>query len=298
MQYLDKLFLIMDECHRILKDDGSVWINIADSYNGTKRGNTNGLSGTVRQNKQVNAQEIDKHIHKELKRKSLFLVPQRFGIGCVDRGWICRNDIVWEKPNAMPDSAKDRFTVRTETIWFFTKNERYYFNLDPIREKPITEWKQIRKGRRTNTTKLGNRNFMPLEKYTDVPARGSTLHRYRYQEGHKQDNVLGADGKVKATYKGFNERYRNQTVQKDKNPGNVWHINTKPFPEAHFATFPPTLPEKIILCATRPGDTVLDPFAGSGTTMLEAKKLKRNSIGIELSEKYCNMINRRLTEML
>ena len=317
--YLEKLYRVMDELKRVVNDTGTVWVNLGDSYNCTKSNNTNGLGGSVKQKAGINRMKINKRVDHSLRKKSLFGVPERFYVHCIDDGWIARNHIIWYKRNHMPSSAEDRFTNAYESVFFFTKNIKYQFDLDPVREKPLTRPPKNpkRKGRKPNNKSLGNRNFMPIhEKYAGEPQSNvARLHKDREGNPNKQDNVLGADGKVKATYAGFNERWRNKplnrheanqlkldgtnsTPPKDKNPGDVWDIPTKPYKEAHFATFPPELPRRIIECSTKLGDTVLDPFAGSGTTLIEACRLQRKYIGIELSESYCQMIRKRLQEMI
>ena len=319
VEYLEKLYRVMDELKRVVKDTGTVWINLGDSYNGTKTGNTNGLSGTVVQKAGINEMSFTKHRDPSIRIKSLYGVPERFYIHCIDDGWIARNHIIWYKRNHMPDSAEDRFTNAYESVFFLTKNIKYQFDLDPVREKRLTRPPKNpkRKGRKPNNKALGNRNFQPIkEKYAGEPQSNvARLHREREGNPNKQDNVLGADGKVKATYAGFNERWKHQAINrhepnqlkldgtkstppKDKNPGDVWDITTKPYKEAHFATFPPELPRRIIECSTKLGDVVLDPFAGSGTTLIEAARLRRKYIGIELSESYCQMIRNRLKQLL
>ena len=216
----------MIQLKRVLKDTGSCWINLGDTYassgspsrhfgyNDPKYGNNKG--GNFLEPSAFNQGIIP---------KSRFGIPERFYINCIDDGWIARNYIPWVKANAMPSSVKDRFTNKWESIFFFVKNQKYYFNLDAVREKRITETKPFnlrvretkrghaqakltggmsdiedqdynskgeRKGRGPNNEELGNRNFMPL----------------------KQDNVLGADGKPKANYKGFNVRYKKTLQEK------------------------------------------------------------------------------------
>ena len=285
-EYLEKLYRVMDELKRVVKDTGTVWVNLGDGYDPVK---------------------------------SCYGVPERFYVHCIDDGWIARNHIIWYKRNHMPGSTEDRFTNAYESVFFLTKNIKYQFDLDPVREKPLHRPPKNpkRTGRKPNNKALGNRNFKPIkEKYAGEPQSNvARLHKDREGNPNKQDKVLGADGKVKATYAGFNERWRQKpfnrheanqlkldgtksTPPKDKNPGDVWDITTKPYKEAHFATFPPELPRRIIKCSSNPGDTILDPFAGSGTTLIEAHKLRRKYIGIELSESYCQMIRKRLDQLL
>jgi len=304
--YLKSMQLLMEALSRVLKDTGTVWINLGDTY-GFNQG------------------------------KSRHGIPERFYINCIDSGWIARNHIPWYKSNSMPSSIKDRFTNKWESIFFFAKQQRYYFNLDAVREKVWTETKPFNIRVRENITghaqaKLGDRSWTASdeelathnekgEKYDIEPdSNVSRLHRDRKNSPHKQDNTLGADGKPKANYKGFNDRwaerkYSEQTIQREhfgeydkegnlinnpngKNPGDVFFINPQPFPEAHFATFPVELPLKILKCACPPDGIVLDPFFGAGTVGVAAEKLGMDWIGIELKQEYTDIARKRLEPFL
>lgn len=220
-QYLDKLGRVMDELKRVLKDTGTVWINLDDTYTD----------------------------------KSRMGIPERFYINCIDNGWLARNNIVWAKNNAMPEAVKDRFTNRYESIFFFAKQKNYYFNLDAVREKPIT------------STKTKRDEF-----------KGKASKKFLQQWQKNEDSI----------------HKTNAYNPKGKNPGDIFQINTTPYPEAHFATFPEALPTKILKCACKPGDIVLDPFFGSGTTGVAAEKLGIRWIGIELNKEYVMLAEKRL----
>ena len=216
-EYLNKLDQLMVELKRVLKKTGTCWINLGDTYNGT--GDHSDMLNFGKQNSThgVDHLRLEGHLDKTIQRKSRHGIPERFYINCIDNGWISRNHIPWYKSNAMPSSIKDRFTNKWESIFFFAKNQKYYFNLDAVREKPLTEskpfnlrvreakkgrgqlklgedpkaWKMaewedgdydrygVRVGRRTNDEKLNNRNFMPIkEKYEDEPESNvARLHR-------------------------------------------------------------------------------------------------------------------------
>ena len=192
-EYLEKLYRVMDELKRVVKDTGTVWVNLGDSYNGTKSNNTNGLSGSVKQKAGINAMKINKRVSHELQRKSMFGVPERFYVHCIDDGWIARNHIIWYKRNHMPDSADDRFTNSHESVFFLTKNQKYQFDLDPVREKRLTRPPKNpkRTGRKPNNKDLNNRNFKPIaEKYAGNPQSNvARLHRDREGNPNKQDSV-------------------------------------------------------------------------------------------------------------
>jgi DNA modification methylase len=128
-EYLEHLWEMMDEIHRVLKDEGTCWINLGDTYNGLKYGNTSNIGYKENQIIDTFKKEKDKNI----KNKSLILIPHRFAIGCIDRGWIMRNDIIWAKRNGMPEPVTDRFTKKHEYIFFMVKSEKYFFDLDKIK---------------------------------------------------------------------------------------------------------------------------------------------------------------------
>lgn len=289
--YLGKLSDMMVQVRRILKKDGTCWVNLGDTYSTNSK--------------------------NYVQEKSRIGIPQRFYIDCIDDGWIARNDAVWYKSNSMPASVTDRFSNKFEPVYFFAKNQRYYFNLDEIREEPVIKTKPPK----IKHSSLEHSQSSLFE--SDVVTLGNS----KALKSNKQDNVLGADGKPKGNYAGFNERYREQQKRKSvntpqpnsqqtislrhsgiydvetgepinhpngKNPGDVFFINPHPFPEAHFATFPVELPKRILRCACPKDGIVLDPFFGSGTTGVAAEELGLRWVGIELSEEYIEIANRRL----
>ena len=231
-EYLEKLKKIMEQCHRVLKDTGTVWVNLGDSY----------------------------------ANKTLIGIPERFYIDCIDAGWLARNNIPWVKGNPMPDPTKDRFTNVHESVFFFAKNQKYYFNLDNVREQTITP-------------SIAKKISKPAGVQQTIDD--TTIQKKK----NKQDTVVGSDGKVKRNYAGFNERYNTQHRKSaqismpngnvptmnlrhsgvfdietgkslnhpnGKNPGDVFYINTKPSPIMHHAMFPVELPKRILSCACPP----------------------------------------------
>lgn len=149
-QYLENLWAFIDECKRIITDDGTVWINLGDTY-GTVSNNM--TTGNIIYNKIKYTGGIDNYSKPADYHKCLLLIPHRFAIGCIDRGWIMRNDIVWAKRNAMPESVRDRFSKKHEYFFFMAKNEKYYFDLDSIKDRTITKDNRIRD---RDATKLNN----------------------------------------------------------------------------------------------------------------------------------------------
>jgi len=324
--YLKIMRQIMDELKRVLKKTGTCWINLGDSYNSA---GPSGKGGGFQGEKINDNLDYEKSVVIEKRRlvknyiqeKSRMGIPERFYIQCIDDGWLARNHIPWYKANSMPSSIKDRFTNKWESIFFFAKEKKYYFNLDAVRIPTLTDSKPFNIRVRENITgraqmKLGDQAWTAtdeeMSKYTksgirkelEVPGQPTQeIHRNRVEGksdwpewNNKQDNTLGPDGKPIPTYKGFNKRWMESLNNtRGKNPGDVFFINPRPFPDAHFATFPPELPEKIIKCACPEGGTVLDPFFGSGTVGLVAEQLNKKWIGIELSEEYIEICKKRLS---
>lgn len=257
-EYIEKLCIVFDEVKRLLKPEGSCWVNLGDTYSGSNKG----VGGDKEKNKEMFTFNKKPNIKETLTDKCLVQIPSRFAIAMCDRGWILRNEIIWHKPNAMPSSVADRFTVDYEKLFFFTKNKKYYFKQQ--KEPMIT----------TDTN----------------PPRSSKGVMGNVNLGlRKQDSVGRSD------YTGFNERY---VSPKDlmRNKRSVWVIPTQPTKELHFATFPEALIETPIKACCPKGGVVLDPFFGSGTTGIVAKKLGRNYIGIDLNPNYVKIAEKRLAK--
>lgn len=217
---------VFNECKRVLKKTGSLWVNIGDTYSA----------------------------------KSLIGIPERLCIAMTDAGFIRRNTIIWHKPNCMPSSAKDRFTIDFEYFYFFTKSQRYYFDTQYEPHKnPQDDIRRLLKNKSYTNNKVNNRYF-----------------------GTSQLNC-------KKTKEELEEQFSKGRLKRC-----VWTIATTPLKEAHFATFPEKLIETPIKACCPPDGIVLDPFAGAGTTLLVAKKLGRRFIGIELNEDYVKIANKRL----
>lgn len=217
--YIEKIVKIFQEVRRVLKPTGTVWLNLGDTY----------------------------------RKKELQLIPHRIAIALQDDGWIFRNNIIWNKPNAMPQNVKDRFVVDYEDIFLFVKSKKY--NFEQQREKNKDNWGRRGVGKRTKTQSSMKNNIHTHEK---------------------------------------NERYATQGRIKRC----VWVVSTKAYKEAHFAVFPPSLIETCILAGCPEGGTVLDIFAGSGTTGGVAEKNNRNSIMIELNAEYESLMHHRIQRIV
>ena len=223
-EFIDNLVNVFKEVKRVLRDDGTVWLNIGDSY-----GNEKHLLG----------------------------IPWRVAFAMQDDDWILRQDIIWNKPNPMPESVKDRCTKAHEYIFLFSKSKKYYFDNEVIKEESVTVNSKGEIGKPNSAKNVGK-------------------------------SVEGIDG--------FDVRsgFKDMGAYEKKNKRSVWTVATKPFTEAHFATFPKELILPCVLAGCPEGGTVLDPFAGSGTTGIVANHKNRNAILLELSEDYINIAVKRI----
>ena len=251
-EFVESLCQVFDEVWRVLADDGTLWVNLGDSYAGRSlsRASNNGRAGYG------NPREgTVSRMGNGLKHKDLVGIPWRFAFAMQDRGWYLRQDIIWAKPNPMPESVTDRCTKSHEYIFLFSKQPKYFFNHEAIREESsVSSVGQIRFG----GNKYGD---------SDDPKHAT-----------KSGNFYEPDGK--------------------RNKRSVWTVNTKGYKEAHFAVYPPELITPCILAGSAEGDTVLDPFSGSGTTGEVALKLGRNYVGCELNPDYAKLSEKRITEAL
>jgi DNA modification methylase len=215
---------------------------------------------------------------QEQPNKQLLGIPWRVAFALQADGWYLRQDIIWHKPNPMPESVTDRCTKAHEYIFMLTKCERYYYDYEAVKEDSKT-WT----GRAATFDRSGN----AVSKHV-IPGQSAAQHRPR----KKQDD-LG-----KATYTGFNGRYDFDNPNPKRNRRSVWNVATKPYRGAHFATYPPALIEPCILAGSKMGDVVFDPFGGSGTTAAVAIKHGRKAVLCELNPDYISLIKTRTAESL
>jgi site-specific DNA-methyltransferase (cytosine-N4-specific) len=266
--YLSHLMQVMAECYRVLKDDGVCWINLGDTYAGSGGAGGDYSPGGLRE-----GQPKYRQSKTRIKPKSLCLIPERFVVACQEAGWIIRNTIIWYKRNHMPSSVKDRFGVAHEKIFMLTKQGKYCFDLDAVREPSIGNFKPFnqrvrdakRKGREAPQYRASEKEIAQYEqKWNQVPGQSPTTFSRKRHTGYYSE-----DGDLLVNPLG-------------KNPGDVWDITTQPYPDAHYSTFPEKLVERMMLCSSKPGDRVLDPFAGSGTTGRVAIRLRRRPVMLDL----------------
>lgn len=290
--YIDRLLEVFDEVQRVLKKTGTCWVNLGDTYGGSGKGYGDkkqdpkfgaGRSRTIRPSPNVRGKGQE-GVERHAEGKSLLQIPSRFAIGMTERGWILRNELIWHKPNAMPQSMKDRFTVDFEKIYFFTKSRKYFFEQQLEALAPST---LPRYGRAVGATKYGE--------HPETGA-GGALNQPRPNIKHT-DKSMGTAGGGFVGHSGYFKKDGSPLFNpKGRNMRAVWRISTTSFKGAHFAVFPEKLAERPILAGCPIGGIVLDPFAGSGTTLAVAERLGRKGVGIELNPEYAGMAQHRGTQ--
>jgi len=253
-EYIDKLVMIFEELRRVLKPDGVFWLNLGDSFAGSTQ--TGGTNSLETGTRIERMFKPPKQFNTTLKPKDLMLVPHRVAIALQDAGWWVRMDNVWNKPNPMPESVTDRPTKAHEYIFLLSKSAQYYYDFDAVRE----------------------------------PHKPVSLKRVEYGLTHKHPNNIGV-GIPPVDTERMGKRFANPN---GRNKRSVWTITTRPYSEAHFATFPPELPEICIKAGSKRGDVVIDPFMGAGTVGLVAKRLNRHYIGCEVNPEYIAMAEKRI----
>lgn len=256
-EYVANMVAVFREVRRVLKPDGTLWINLGDSYSGA-------AGGCQGKNGERATRAFTPHVPEKrgvgLKPKDMVGIPWSVAFALRADGWWLRSEIIWHKPNCMPLSVRDRPTPNHETIFLLAKSSSYFYDQDAIREpQSRSSEKRIKAG-------YGDKYQQGL-----VDAKG-----YRGKYGGQSGPKYNPNGRNKRT---------------------VWTVTTSPFKGAHFATFPPKLVTPCVLAGSRPGDIVLDPFNGAGTTGLVATQLRRNYIGIEINPAYVEMTKMRLAEV-
>jgi DNA modification methylase len=257
--YVDTLRAVA-EARRVLADDGTCWLNLGDSYS-AGGGAATGLHAYL-------GRHLTAHKVPTMPAKNLLGLPWRVAFALQDDGWILRNAIVWHKPNAMPESVQDRLNCRHELIFLLVKQPVYWFNLDPIR--------------------------IPHE--ATRRKQGDPCH---YSAGAARTSKYGPHARQVVTsrrYDNLGSHSHRRTHPHGRNPGDVWAIPTRPYNGPHFAAYPIDLPLRCIAAGCKPGGTVLDPFAGSGTTGLAALQLGRRFTGVELNPGFASLAAERLSQ--
>ena len=321
--FIAGMVAVFRECRRVLRDDGTLWLNMGDSYAGSGRGgNPTAVTSTLQggQSSQVASMVkralIPSHRrddapvprsdirHVGYKPKDLMGMPWALAFALRADGWYLRQDIIWSKPNPMPESVRDRCTKAHEYLFLLSKSPRYYFDAEAIAE-PLAA-ASIERLAQPNLANQGGSDRVPGKTNGNMKA----VRRNRMPNGwanspiyHEEDprcvsrkpprfggNKYGDDDSEQSRTKSGNAWTGSET----RNKRSVWEVATQPFRELHFATFPPALIEPCILAGSPLGGMVLDPFGGAGTTGLVADRLQRNATLIELNPDYAAIAWRRI----
>ncbi|SDR02272.1 site-specific DNA-methyltransferase [Pseudovibrio sp. Tun.PSC04-5.I4] len=285
-EHIDKMVEVFAEVRRVLKPEGTCWINYGDCYATTPAGHKADADGRIRTGKddRTFTQKPFSTIQGSLKPKDLCMVPNRLAIALQDAGWWVRGEIIWAKPNPMPESIRDRPASAHEKIWLVTKSARYFYDASVVRQRRVgsEDANGFRGGSYTGGT-AGKRKNLGNKRVSDK------------LRGHRQQHA------------GFNNRWDHMTKEEQQANGRnlrnfepapleVWNVATRPFPGAHFATFPPELAQRCIKAGCPRGGVVLDPFGGAGTTGLVALRLGRQAILIELNPDYAAIAQERIAQ--
>jgi len=252
-EYINNLVEVFSKVRDVLTEDGTLWLNMGDSYYNYRPGKGQAL---VQQTVSNTSQDLPQacprrgNILPGLKEKDLIGIPWMLAFALRADGWYLRQDIIWHKPNPMPESVKDRCTKSHEYVFLLSKNKRYYYDNEAIKE-PAKDW----------------------------GTRDRTQGKY-----HNKGTGLQPHSGLSKSYPKKNKR-------------SVWSVTNKPFKGAHFACYPPDLIEPCILAGSEQGDIILDPFMGSGTTAMVAKKLSRAYIGCELHKEYASLQTDRISSI-
>ena len=262
-EFVDNLVNVFREVKRVLRDDGTLWLNLGDSYANQRSGegadtlknlnvNTHGYKNPTKKQEKTNKNFNKTLNYGNLKPKNLVGMPWRVAFALQQDGWYLRQDIIWHKPNPMPESVRDRCTKAHEYIFLLSKKPKYYYDHEAIKEDA---------------------------KYPQGPNSPKSIKKGKGEFGM---DTRGGLSKIGAIDK--------------KNKRSVWKVSTKPFKGAHFATFPKDLIEPCVLAGCPEGGTVLDPFGGSRTTGIVAAQHNRNAVLLELNQEYIDLAKERINK--
>ena len=260
-EYVTRLVDVARGVRGVLKDDGTFWLNLGDSYFNYRPGYEAQSRQSFASNDGAVVGKSGKRSERQpdIKEKDLMLIPHRVALALQKDGWWVRSEIIWHKRNCKPESVDDRPTRNHEQIFLLTKSQDYYYDSEAIKE-PISQTYA-----------------------DDKRAHGVLRQRFYPNSKYVKEGMIQLQ----------NGEFPEERVTTVRNKRTVWSITQDPYPDAHFATYPPALIKPCVLAGSRMGDTVLDPFAGSGTTGEVATELGRNSILIELNPNYIPLIRQR-----
>ena len=275
-EFVAAMVEVFDGVRELLADDGVLWLNLGDSYNAAGRAGHGTRQGCKQGTNRASATKADncRPSVDWLKPKDLIGIPWRVAFALQEAGWYLRQDVIWHKPNPMPESVTDRCTKAHEYLFLLTKSERYFFDAEAIKEQAVkgAANSDFHTGKMAEH-QLGRASTKPRKSNStnDSAVPGATEHSGLHREGTERE-------------------------PENRNRRSVWTVPTQPYSGAHFAVFPAALIEPCILAGSRPGDLVLDPFMGSGTTAQVAQQLGRQWIGCELNTEYAPLQQARTAQ--
>lgn len=285
-EHLATMVNVMDAVRRVLKPTGTLWLNYGDCYATSPNGRSAADTKAAGNDDRTFRGKPFSTIGGVLKPKDLCMAPNRLAIALQEAGWWVRSEIIWAKPNPMPESIKDRPATSHEKIFLLSKSARYFYDADAVR---------------VERSSAGD--YKVPDGWDTAPGGHGSFHRQGREKGApaKRDKRRGHVRR----HAGFNDRWDQMSREEQQAGGrnlrnwepapvDVWNIATRPFKGAHFATFPPALAERAIKAGCPEGGLVLDPFGGSGTTAMVADALQRDAILIEINPKYAEMARRRI----
>jgi len=272
-EYVETMVEVFREVKRILKDDGTLWLNLGDTYLSNP---SNNQVPQTKDHKGSGHNGSNRKPQLGLKPKDLIGIPWRVAFALQADGWYLRQDIIWNKPNPMPESVRDRCTKSHEYIFLLSKSPRYYFDQEGISE-PCTYGHEAKYDNGMN----GHHSAVSSQ------GNGNSTRKFK-KSGNKERKTGQERGCPEGTGSNVWEGLT-------RNKRSVWTVSTKPFNDAHFAVYPPELILPCILAGSKPGDTILDPFGGSGTTGKVAIENGRKAVLIELNPEYGKLIDQRTT---
>lgn len=321
--YIETMVEVFREARRVLHKAGTLWLNLGDTYSTSAKGGEKSRPGDKNHTSRGTVGLDIRHPRygDGIKPKDLIGIPWRLAFALQADGWYLRQDIIWSKPNPMPESVRDRCTKSHEYIFLLTKSETYFFDNEAIAE-PVAETSLERIGQnieaQEGSHRVPGKTNGPMKAVIKKPQGWATSPNYhgtdpretrkpprfggnkaegygvRTKSGKEWNPTQGGGGNGFKGHKG--SLMADGTIHLKRNKRSVWNVTTKPFKDAHFATFPPDLIEPCIKAGTPSWGTVLDPFMGAGTTGLVAKKLGRHWLGIEINEEYIRMAEKRIKE--
>lgn len=291
-QYINKLVSVFSQVRRVLKNEGTLWLNIGDSY---ARNGGSGMNYGWEYTRGYRSRVCKRP--EGLKEKDLIGIPWMLAFALRADGWYLRQDIIWHKPNPMPESVTDRCTKSHEYIFLLSKSQKYYFDHESIMELSVCSENRPSGVVRNREYKYNSKQNNNPQAYNPKNWNGSEFHK-----GKTGEHQLGRSSKKRGEFNGKTNdlpgREAFRAITEMRNKRDVWTVSTKPLADAHFATFPQDLIVPCILAGCPENGVVLDPFSGAGTTAIVSRKLDRNFIAIELNEKYIEISDQRIMREL